>query len=74
MEKDDIRQSRWKGLVAKQVYIVLRHDCSVNPGSPNVKVIAAKFTRAAAQAVVDTMPGTYVEKVFADKHPGITPL
>lgn len=34
---------------------------------PNRIVIAAKLTHAAAQAVVDRVPGTSIQKVLADK-------
>jgi hypothetical protein len=36
-------------------------------GHPNIKIIAARLTRAAAQEIVDRTPGTFIEKMFATK-------
>lgn len=38
-------------------------------GGPNRKIIAAKLTRATAEAVAECNPGAYIEKVIADNTP-----
>lgn len=50
-----------------KVYLVCMHMNLSRPGEPNIKIIAARLTRAAAQEIVDRTPGTYIEKLFASK-------
>ena len=50
-----------------KVYLVLQRHNLVKAGSPNVTVIGACLTRKAAQDIVDSMPGTFVEKHVASK-------
>lgn len=50
-----------------KVYLVCQFLNIAKPGEPNARVIAAKLTRQAAVAIVDRTPGTFIEKVFADK-------
>jgi len=41
-------------------------------GESNRKIIAAKLTRATAEAVAKVNPGAYIEKVVADNTPRMT--
>lgn len=50
-----------------KVYLVMLPNNVARPGEPNVKIIAYKLTRAAAQKIVDRVPGAYIEKGLADK-------
>jgi hypothetical protein len=50
-----------------KVYLVLQRITLVRPGEPNVKILAARLTRTAAQEMVDAIPGTYIEKQLASK-------
>lgn len=50
-----------------KVYLVLQRHNLAKAGAPNVTVIAACLTRKAAQDIVDSMPGTFVEKHVASK-------
>lgn len=50
-----------------KVYLVCMRLSLTRPGQPNVKIIAARLTQAAAQAIVDATPGTYIEKHVAVK-------
>ena len=56
-----------KKKISVKCYVVLLKDNVALPGLPNVKVIAVKLTQQAAQLIVDGMPGSYIEKFFADK-------
>ncbi len=51
------------------VYLVFLPVAIPREGGPNRKVIAAKLTRLAADAIAAITPGAYVEKIVADKSP-----
>ena len=63
-----------KKVYPTKVYLVFQVDNVAPVGQPNIRVIACKLNQTAAQAVVNTMPGSYIEKVYANKIPMITPL
>jgi hypothetical protein len=50
-----------------KIYLVLQRLNVFPEGSVNVRIIAAKLTRDAAQKIVDQMPGTYIERFWANK-------
>lgn len=50
-----------------KVYVVCQRRNIVRPGEANVTLLAARLTRAAAQDIVDRTPGTYIEKLVANK-------
>ena len=50
-----------------KVYLVMQRVGLPRPGEPNVKILAARLTRTAAQEMVDAIPGTYIEKQLASK-------
>ncbi len=50
-----------------KVYLVLQRQNIHKRGEPNVKILAARLNRKLAQEVVDTMPGTWIEKQYAVK-------
>jgi len=56
-----------KGKMQIKVYLVLQRINLPRPGEPNVRIVATRLTRAAAQSVVDTTSGTYIEKQVAQK-------
>jgi hypothetical protein len=53
--------------MAVKTYVVLQRVNLPKPGEPNAKVLAVKLTNGAAQAIVDALPGTYIEKHIATK-------
>jgi hypothetical protein len=57
------KQSR----IQVKVYVVCMRRNLFKPGENNVQIIAARLTRAAAQAIVDRTPGTFIEKLIASK-------
>lgn len=50
-----------------KVYVVCQRRNLFQPGEPNITLLAARLTRAAAQEIVDRTPGSYIEKLVADK-------
>ena len=56
-----------KRRIQVKVYIVCQRRNLFKEGESNVQLIAARLTRAAAQEIVDRTPGTYIEKLVADK-------
>jgi hypothetical protein len=50
-----------------KVYLVLQRQNVFKRGEPNVKILAARLNRRLAQEVVDTIPGTWIEKQYAVK-------
>jgi hypothetical protein len=50
-----------------KVYLVLQLLNLAPPGQSNVRVVAARLTREAAQRIVDSTPGTFIEKHVAVK-------
>lgn len=50
-----------------KVYVVCQRRNIARPGEANVTLLAARLTRAAAQEIVDRTPGTYIEKLVANK-------
>jgi hypothetical protein len=55
------------GKMQIKVYIVLQRVNLPRPGEPNVRIVATRLTRGAAQALVDHSPGCYIEKQVALK-------
>jgi hypothetical protein len=53
--------------MAVKTYVVLQRVHLPKAGEPPVKVLAVKLTHAAAQEIVDALPGTYIEKHIATK-------
>jgi hypothetical protein len=53
--------------MAVKVYLVMLPNNVARQGERNVRVIAAKLTRSAAQSIVDRTAGAYIEKQIADK-------
>ena len=56
-----------KKVMQIKVYLVCMRLSLSRPGQPNVKIIAARLTQSAAQAIVDATPGTHIEKHIAVK-------
>lgn len=56
-----------KRRIQVKVYLVCQRRNLVPDGEPNINMLAAKLTRAAAQEIVDRTPGTYIQKMFASK-------
>lgn len=50
-----------------KVYLVCQFLNLVQPGQPNVAILGAKLTRASAQGIVDSNPGTFIRKLQATK-------
>ena len=53
--------------MAVKVYLVLCPDHLAKDGEPNVRVVGAKLTRAAAESIVDKLPGASIQRMVADK-------
>lgn len=60
-------ESPYKGKMQIKVYLVCQWNSLARPGEPNVRVIAARLTRSAAQNIVDSIPGTFIDKQLAVK-------
>lgn len=60
-------QERGKRGLRIKTYVVLSRRNLTKPGEPNVEVVAVLLSRAAAQAIIDKVPGTYFEKHLAVK-------
>lgn len=52
---------------ATKTYVVLQRLNIPAPDGANRRVLGAYLTQRKAQAVVDAMPGTYIEKHMATK-------
>jgi hypothetical protein len=50
-----------------KVYVVLQRMNLARGDEPNCRIIATRLTRAAAGAIRDQTPGTWVEKHMASK-------
>lgn len=50
-----------------KVYLVCQRLALAKAGEPNVKILAARLTRSAAQELVDRVPGTFIERQTATK-------
>lgn len=52
-----------------KVYVVYQrmHRTASSMHKPNLRVLAVKLNRASAQRIVDKIPGTWIEKFYADK-------
>lgn len=50
-----------------KTYVVLQRNNVARPGQANSKIIAVRLTRAAADAIRDANPGSWVEKHEATK-------
>lgn len=53
--------------IAVKAYVVLQRRYAARGDTDNVHVIAVKLTAAAAQKIVDELPGTFIEKRIATK-------
>jgi hypothetical protein len=53
--------------MAIKIYLVLQRVNVAREGERNVKVIASRLNREAAQRVVDAIPGTWIERQVATK-------
>ena len=60
-------ESTGRGRMSVKTYVVLQHVAFPREGKPNAKIIDVKLTHAAAQDVVDRIPGTWIEKYLATK-------
>lgn len=56
-----------RGRVAQTVYLVTLAVAPGRPGDPNRQIVAAKLTRSAAERACREWPGSWIEKVTADK-------
>jgi hypothetical protein len=56
-----------KRKIEVKVYLVIQRDHLVREGQPNIRVVAARLTRATAEAVRAKMPGTYIQRHIATK-------
>lgn len=56
-----------KRRIQVKIYIVCMRRNLFQEGEINVQHLGAYLTRAAAQAVVDQTPGTFIVKLFASK-------
>ena len=56
-----------KSKLTVKVYVVCLRRNLFREGEPNIQLLAARLTRAAAQEIVDRTPGTFIEKLVADK-------
>jgi hypothetical protein len=56
-----------RGRMQVKVYLVLQRVGLPRNGEANVRILAARLTRTAAQSMVDKIPGTFVEKHLAMK-------
>lgn len=63
----DVTPDAGKSRMQIKVYLVCMRRNLPKPGEPNVEIIAARLTHSAAQSIVDTRPGTYIEKHVAVK-------
>ena len=50
-----------------KTYIVMQRKFAVRGDQPNVEVIDVKLTQAAAQLIVDNIPGTFIVRKVATK-------
>ena len=50
-----------------KTYLVLQRVFVQHVDKPNVRVVTVKLTRAAAEDVVNAIPGTYIVKKIATK-------
>lgn len=55
-----------------KTYVVLQRSYSRDPNSPKVRVVDVKLTQAAAQAIVDQLPGSWWVRKLANKSPTIS--
>lgn len=53
--------------VVQTIYLVFIRVAPGNPGDPNVELVGVKLTLGAARKVQENYPGSWVEKVLADK-------
>lgn len=53
--------------VHQSVYLVMIRVQPANEGDPNTEVYCAKLTLRAAEVVRDRTPGSWIDKVVADK-------
>ena len=60
------KQPSKKPFVVK-VYLVFVSLNTAKDGQANRKIVAAKLTWSAANHIKDQIPGSYVERVYADK-------
>lgn len=56
-----------KGKMQIKVYLVMQRQSLPRPGEANIRILAARLTRSAAQQIVDDTPGTFIEKHLALK-------
>ena len=49
------------------VYVVHQHINVAKDDEANSRIIAARLTKGAAQTIVDSTPGTWIEKLTATK-------
>ena len=72
------RRDKDPTIIRVAVYLVFQRQFSIRGDRQNTKIIASRLTHADAKKVVNEIPGTYIEKVYASKHragsDAITPL
>jgi hypothetical protein len=57
------------GKVEVKVYLVFqRMNVGFGDETPNIRIIAAKLNRKSALDVISAVPGTWCEKIIADRH------
>ena len=65
--EDHIEEGRERGRMSVKTYVVLQRVSFPKDGKPNAKIVDVKLTHSAAQALVDRVPGTWIEKYLATK-------
>ena len=63
----NVVEPRSKGRMAVKTYVVLQRISFPPEGKPNAKILNVKLTYAAAKKMVDSVPGTWIEKYLATK-------
>lgn len=58
---------RYSGEWNVKVFVVLQRDNLVPEGRDNMRIIAVKLSRSAAEKVRDEVPGTRIERHYARK-------
>jgi hypothetical protein len=60
-------ERKGKSSMQVKVYLVCQRRNLVPPGEPNVRILAAKLTRAGAEEIRRVTPGTYILRLDARK-------
>ena len=61
-----------RGGLTIKTYVVLQSTFSRDPRRPNVRVVDVKLTQAAAQGVVNNLPGSWWVRKVANKNSTIS--